>query len=88
MGGGNYEVNDEVMVQDMTLAKLFPVADPGFSIRGGGGGAQKITRTSRGPKSLTAGVHLEALGVFLMLFRAIWALFLSILIQTGIKKHI
>ena len=64
-----------------------PGADPGFSFRGGG-------RTSAEPNSLSAGVQgplkvLGSSGVVLMLFRAIWALFLSILIKKlDWKKHI
>ena len=65
-------------------------------IGGGGGGAQKImrahahrehkTRSPLRPGPCRARLRaLEALGV-LMLSRAIWALFVSILIQNGIKK--
>ena len=73
----------------------YPRADPGFSW-GGGGGAKDDTRSrtsrARSPKSFTAGVQgplkgpgSSSLG-FLMLSRAILAIFLIILIQHGILK--
>ena len=76
---------------------LIARADPGFSFGGGGGGAQKImcahAHHEREPQSpLRPGFRAHLLKGpgssrgFMMLSRAIWALFLSILIQNGIKK--
>ena len=54
-------------------------ADPGFSFRGGAKDyMRERTFRARNPKSLSAG--------FFMLSSAIWALFLSILIQNGLEK--
>ena len=72
-------------------------ADPGFSFRGGGGGRKRLCArthiTSAEPSSLSAGVQGPLKGpgssrVVLMLSRAIWALFLSILMNNWIKKNI
>ena len=72
---------------------LFPGADPGFLFRGGGGGGAKDfvsagTLRAWKSKSLSAGVQGPlkgpgSSGVYLC-SHAIWALFLSLLIQTGI----
>ena len=69
----------------------FTRVEPGFSFRGGGGGAQEIICarthiTSAEAISLSAGVQGPLKGpgssrVVLMLSRAIWALLLSILIK-------
>ena len=59
---------------------------------GGGGGAKDCAHkhiTSSKPNSLSAGVQGPGSSrVVLMLFRAIWALFLSILIKNWIKKQL
>ena len=77
------------------LYVLHTGADPGFSFRGGGGRKRLCARPhimSVEPNSLSAGVQGQLKGpgssrLALMLFRAIWALFLSILIiKIGFKN--